>query len=74
MKKYIKPKTKAVELLTEQAVLEVCQIGGGWFGDSSTHFCEPYHSTGTVPCTYSVRGVVQGYNHFEASPGQSQPS
>ncbi|MDD4203212.1 MAG: hypothetical protein PHQ52_07075 [Candidatus Omnitrophica bacterium] len=77
MKKYIKPSIKAVELLGEQAILEVCQVGGGWFGGGTNSFCEPYHSypeTFASSCTFSVRGVAKGYNWFEATLRQNQPS
>ncbi|MDD4202344.1 MAG: hypothetical protein PHQ52_02645 [Candidatus Omnitrophica bacterium] len=77
MKKYIKPKIKAVELLTEQAVLEVCQVGGGWFGNTYNAYCEAYHSVSDGwpnSCTFSVRGVAKGFNWAEMSPGESHPS
>ena len=34
MKKYIQPKIKSVSLDPDQAILQVCQVGGGYFSDT----------------------------------------
>ncbi|MDD4203214.1 MAG: hypothetical protein PHQ52_07085 [Candidatus Omnitrophica bacterium] len=74
MKKYITPNIKAVKLSAEQAILEVCQIGGGWFGNTLNGYCEAYRPTATGICSYPVRSVVNGNVSFNASPGHNHPS
>lgn len=39
MKKYISPKTKSVELNSEQAIILVCQVGGAYMGSSAVRNC-----------------------------------
>ncbi|MDD4202622.1 MAG: hypothetical protein PHQ52_04060 [Candidatus Omnitrophica bacterium] len=59
MKKYISPKTKAITLVPEQAILEVCQISGFYF-DMSTHCTGTVTTHGPGWCTQTVRGRPTG--------------
>ncbi|MDD4202865.1 MAG: hypothetical protein PHQ52_05305 [Candidatus Omnitrophica bacterium] len=59
MKKYNKPCIKSIPLDPDQAVLEVCKVGGAYF--SNTVQCK-YHGTGLLgpffACPVPVKGVA----------------
>ena len=53
MKKYIKPKIKAIDLDPDQAILAVCQVAGAYF------LFNGCFSSGTgVACPSEIRGVA----------------
>ena len=58
-KKYIEPKIKAVELNAEQAIIQVCAIGGNYFASVSA--CLGNVGTGPVrTCALEVKGRTTG--------------
>jgi hypothetical protein len=60
-KTYMQPKIKSINLEPEQAILQVCQIGGAYFGFTvvtiPTSYCEGGTRTGPNPCIVSIKGV-----------------
>ncbi|MDD4202115.1 MAG: hypothetical protein PHQ52_01460 [Candidatus Omnitrophica bacterium] len=63
MKKYIQPKIKAISLIPEQAILEVCKLSGLYFELG-------------VKCVYGTGGIwtcsVSGRGAIVSSHGTSQ--
>ncbi|MDD4203337.1 MAG: hypothetical protein PHQ52_07710 [Candidatus Omnitrophica bacterium] len=63
MKKYIKPNIKAIELSPEQAVLNVCIVGGVYFGTGiGVNLCHDGTGPGQGGCESSVRGGGKSAN------------
>ena len=64
-KSYIEPKIKAIPLNQESAILQVCQVGGAYFGwgpRTTTPQCG-YADTSGGNCRTGVRGIVnRGYD------------
>ncbi|MDD4203215.1 MAG: hypothetical protein PHQ52_07090 [Candidatus Omnitrophica bacterium] len=60
MKKYIQPKITVVNLDSEQAILQVCKIGGAYGSINTQTICRPLIGVGAIPigaCPVSVKGV-----------------
>ena len=55
MKKYIKPKIKAIQLDPEQAVLQVCQVGGAYFRITGSTKC--FNGGPGAYCDITIKGV-----------------
>ncbi|MDD4203407.1 MAG: hypothetical protein PHQ52_08075 [Candidatus Omnitrophica bacterium] len=69
MKKYVQPKIKAMELSPEQAILNVCQVGGGYMSGPPTNTSGYCMSAGSVA---ACRVVVRGGTKL-AGPGGTTP-
>ena len=52
MKKYIAPKIKSIKLDPEQAILQICQLGGFYFYNTSS--CKAIGFKGSTPKTCST--------------------
>ena len=77
MKKYIAPKIKQIPLSPEQAILQVCQVGGAYFGWTSTPdtVCGIPTTSFADICPRAVRGVQQsGIDNLTTGGVDSQPS
>ena len=63
MKKYTSPKIKSVALDPEQAILEVCRVGGAYmYTNTPNNYCMPYTGGGIFGnCPIAVRGVSKKY-------------
>lgn len=64
-KNYIKPRIKSIKLDSEQAILQVCKIGGAYFGgpyyDPTANMCRIINSPGGMyTCVVSIRGDARG--------------
>ena len=63
--KYIEPKIKAVELDTEQAILEVCAVGGIYLSGTSAPWCGHTLAGGAGPvCKTTPKGVTGGISRM----------
>jgi hypothetical protein len=61
MKKYIKPKISSIELDPEQAILNVCAVGGIFMLQKvspSIYWCITRTGTYSSNCLTSIRGVA----------------
>ena len=75
MKKYIEPKIKAVELDADQAILQVCMVGGAYLGEAmspGTSRCTPMGSSGK--CDLEVRGARTSVNSRLGFEDDATPS
>ena len=74
MKQYTPPKIKSVVLDPEQAILEVCRVGGAYmYYGNPNYACVEYKSFGESACPYKVRGGAKNFDSVGASYA-SEPS
>ncbi|MDD4201992.1 MAG: hypothetical protein PHQ52_00815 [Candidatus Omnitrophica bacterium] len=60
MKKYIEPKIRAIKLDSEQAIIQVCQVGGNYLWTNGTRTSCIGDGGALVPvCIRSVRGAQE---------------
>ncbi|MDD4203188.1 MAG: hypothetical protein PHQ52_06955 [Candidatus Omnitrophica bacterium] len=70
IKNYKKPVISAITLNPDQAILQVCQVGGAYFGGGG----QPSNCLflgGLVGCDLTVRGtkhIAGGFGSVDASP------
>ena len=66
MKKYIQPKIKAVSLNPDQAILQVCMLGGAYWHNNTTQTPTGCQGTGTTItqnwCTETPKGYPAAYS------------
>ena len=58
MKKYIEPKIKAVELDPDQAILQVCMVGGVYLSDNVTDVCMATGGLYSATCNMTPKGAT----------------
>ncbi|MDD4202496.1 MAG: hypothetical protein PHQ52_03425 [Candidatus Omnitrophica bacterium] len=74
MGKYIHPKIKRIELDTEQAVLEVCKLGGKYFFKfTDVPLCASGTQSAGSYCNTSVKGARQN-TPITMALGEAVPS
>ncbi|MDD4202181.1 MAG: hypothetical protein PHQ52_01810 [Candidatus Omnitrophica bacterium] len=57
MKKYIKPKTKAITLDNDQAILHVCIVGGFYINTFGGNYCLASAGIG-LACNHTPKGAL----------------
>ncbi|MDD4203213.1 MAG: hypothetical protein PHQ52_07080 [Candidatus Omnitrophica bacterium] len=68
MKKYKQPVIKAIELNSEQAILEVCKIGGAYMVGDPSQFCVYRQGlTEDTWCVFSARGKLESGSFISGS-------
>ena len=72
MKKYIEPKIKAVELDADQAILQVCSVGGKYFESiilpPSTGICVYGTGGAFMSCSNLYRGkMIAGGGYIQTA-------
>ena len=72
MKKYIEPKIKAVTLDADQAILQVCAVGGIYMSASGGLCTTGWETPLTFTCATPNKGISKGMrNNF---PPENNPS
>ncbi|MDD4202118.1 MAG: hypothetical protein PHQ52_01475 [Candidatus Omnitrophica bacterium] len=78
MKKYIQPKIKAIKLDSDQAILQVCKVGGDYFGvgTNGTNKCQKADdpTLGSSTCLVAVKGVNPQVNTLNVTSLDQMPS
>ena len=79
MKSYIKPLIKSIPLRKDSAILQVCHVGGayfGWGGDVNSTKCCGVGTTGTAltACPIPVKGQSNATNNAAPSSFETQGS
>ena len=67
MKKYTQPKIRSIVLNAEQAILQVCQVGGAYFSGAQ----EQCLAKGTNPPHYKCYVPVRGLSYENATYGDT---
>ena len=73
MKKYVEPKIKAIMLDPDQAVLEVCKVGGVYFTATASQCTQPGTFRTAGVCVDAVRDV-KGISITFAATRDAMPS
>ncbi|MDD4201864.1 MAG: hypothetical protein PHQ52_00155 [Candidatus Omnitrophica bacterium] len=77
-KKYFRPKVKCIPLSQEQATLQVCRIGGAYFGftDAFPSWCFGVGTTQprVYECDVTVKGQSFATDRGNPNSADTQPS